>query len=265
MMDVSGEHMELIEKYFDDEMNQQELDEFRSRLESDPELRAAFNEMELLLDGVLYSASQTTLEEKLQRIAGLTVENEAEHILSSGKPEIKTVLLNAFRTYSMAIAASLSLVMVASITWLVLFRSVPADKLADRYFRLPEFSGVGITRGNEVPGQGMDYRVFLAIENQEYAKAAAWLDEAAGVNNSEEIILWAGIAHYLNHNYGKAQWYYKMTIERHGGYESEGSWYLGLCYLKQNKREEAKALLSKIVLSGTSRTEEARSLLGKLK
>ena len=265
-MGIRKTDLNIIERYFDDELSQKELDEFHSRLDSDPEFRSAFNDMELLLDGILYSAGQTSLEEKLQRIGNFFEAKEEESDDNDIKtPKFISFLWNNLQKQRVAVAAAVSAIVIASIMWLTLLRPISSDLLADKFFRLPEYSGIGITRGNESSKPGLDYRVFLAIENEEYAKAAALLDEAAMTNKNEEIILWAGIVHYLNRDYGKAESYYKKIIGQHGTYETEASWYLGLCYLKTHKIEEAKTILGRVVLSGTSRSEIAEKLLRKIK
>jgi len=82
MMESKNDYLEMMEKYLGNSLDQEEVAEFHKRLKSDPGFRHLFNEMDLIIDGIQYSASKTTLDEKFARLEATLDDKEDDDEIS---------------------------------------------------------------------------------------------------------------------------------------------------------------------------------------
>ena len=110
-MKVNYDHIDLIERYLDDDLSAEELVMFSEKLDQDPQFNKLYFEMDQLLEGIRRSAKRSTVEEKLGRLENaLSITSKAENV----KSETQVIQLwDNVMKYKMAVAASLSIIIVS--------------------------------------------------------------------------------------------------------------------------------------------------------
>ncbi|NND32235.1 MAG: hypothetical protein HKN76_06545, partial [Saprospiraceae bacterium] len=62
------ENIHAIEKYFDQRLSEQEMEDLEVRLLTDPMFRHEFETFRILKQGIIFSARRTTLSQKIERL-----------------------------------------------------------------------------------------------------------------------------------------------------------------------------------------------------
>ena len=263
-------YIELMERYLNNTLDQEEVAEFHKRLESDPGFRKLFEEMDLLIDGIKYSASKTTLEEKLKKLDEMRIEEgrQAEDTdkdsIESTRTPVIFVFWQQLGRYRMAIAASLALFIAASVLLITINRQPLSERLYAEYFdpgRVPSTdrstdASVNLTYDDAIN----------AYRNEKYELAAGYFSQLLEKNpDNDEMQKFLGICQLELNKLDEAEINFKTLIDKKAGSEIENKWYLSLCFVRGERFEEAKNILEEIASQGVSRSEDAAKLLKDLK
>jgi len=255
------EHIDLIERYLYDDLTQVELDEFNDLLREDPEFNKLFYEMDHLLDGIRRSAKQTTVEEKLARL------EEALPEKTESKEQVRILPVISFKdfknNYKMAIAATLSLLLVSTIVITNLNSNKNPDDLFVQYFKTYENIG-GIERGKS-DVERLQYAM-IEYDKGNYERSIQIFEQIEiSDENKFEIWLYGGNAYLSLNRLNEAKNSFNNIIEANFEFVNDAKWYLSLCYIKEGNVELAKPLLQEVKESGRAQYKEAEELLNELK
>ena len=110
-MKVNYDHIDLIERYLDDDLSAEELVMFSEKLDQDPQFNKLYFEMDQLLEGIRRSAKQSTIEEKLASLEMALPVKAKINTDESDTPVIQ--IWNFMLQYKTAVAASLTLLIVS--------------------------------------------------------------------------------------------------------------------------------------------------------
>lgn len=250
--------MEKIEKYLDNQVDEQERAEVNNRLVSDEEFRKLFDEMESLLEGIKHTGAKTTVEEKL------AILEDSIHILEEdgedeSEIESKTIIVVWYnRPIYRAIAASFILIMVAVYAFGP-FGTMSDDRLFAEYFE-PQ-TNLQTKRGEETRR-----KAYAAYDAEDYQIAASLLIYELQTSDNQIVDrMYLGSSFLEMEDTEQAIKYFKEVININEGYALEAKWYLALSYLQLGARDSARTEFTEIWEANNDYSEDSREILNKMK
>jgi len=281
-------NMEKIDNYINGQLRDDENVEMRQLIVEDEDFRKLFDDMEIITEGIRKSAAETSVEEKLVKLKQtihLEESFKSEEIIHEVVPDQeneiklhgpkiqdthadKTFVLGLpvaeiFYRYKVAIAAALSLVVVA---WFALNQLIPVseEKLFAENF-VPYSSTSGSTRGN-TENQNTRDQAHLAYASENYASAIGFFEELESQSDfSLTDRFYLGNAYLATGEGEKAVNVFEIVAEQGNGIKILGKWYLALSYLQIGDKENARKVLTEVRDAGVDKSEEADIILKKLK
>lgn len=240
LYELSEEELAYITRFLNGELDVAGVAAFERRLETDADWQQKVLEVKALLIGI----REANLVDQL---AAWRKETDPGKPMESGPP-----VRPLYRRWWVA----------ASVAALILFGiwrnlSNPADERLYQTYFAPD-------AGLPVPMSGMDtirytfYDGMISYKEEKYADALAKWASVGRVTDT--IRYFSGIANMGLGQMGEAvAQLLQVSDDPHSAFNKEATWYLGLCYLRQGKRETAVSLLKRIDDDG-----RAQALLKKL-
>lgn len=265
-MSEEKKHIDLIEGYLQNKLSDSELEEFEELLIKDDKFGQFFIDMKTLVDGIRYSGSKTTLEEKLASLKGMETKMVDEHhddLL--GKRGMIIIFFNNVYQHKWSVAAVFAFFILATIALINVNTNPGNDALFEKYF-VPFENGAGhsIVRGDTVM-DNVQTQAFYYYDLEEYTLASEYFHEVLSEEFNDVIILfYSGNAMLAVNQVDEAINCFKKVIAIGNGLEIQAKWYLALCYLKLDNYEKMLPLLKEIVNSSTRYSDPARELLKKI-
>lgn len=245
---MDNQTYDLIDRYFEEDLNKRELQDFQSKLATNTDFAAAFAVEQNLIAGIEAFANQD-LKANLQQI-------HQEEIITqkTATPKAKVVQMQTFRW--LALAASLALLATVGIWWLSSTAS-PQEVFAAHY----ETPAFGTTRG----GTTADLQTLQTYYNdKDYSKAitamTAYLEEHP---NDENTRLSLGIS-YLETEQFEAAIQTFQSLSNSTKINDQAAWYLAMTYLKTEKINLAKATLQKLADGTIEATKKRQTLAAEI-
>ncbi|MEK6780525.1 MAG: hypothetical protein AABY93_02400 [Bacteroidota bacterium] len=255
--------IELIEKFLDGKMTNEEKKIFEEKQARNQEFKTLLMDMDLLLEGVKRSAAKTTKEEKLERLKfyGEILDME-EHAAKEEKEgvHLQNVIPFYRKPWVLAAAASVAFLMVVSSIWLQ-NQQPQNEKLFASYFQPFDSPGSGLTRGSSE--ETLKTKAYDAYDNGRYKEAITFFYEVLKTADDPISHLCLGNAQLEAGQLAEAEKTFTHMVANHSDLVTQAKWYLALTYLKANKMERAKATLWEISNSSTY-GEKANKLLKEL-
>jgi tetratricopeptide (TPR) repeat protein len=252
----------MIEKYLDHTLTEPEKTVLDEQRQNDPQLNALIHDMSLMVEGIRHSASKSTEQEKLERLAFFAevMDMEEKKEEESGEEERNVIPLYR-KTWFTAAAATVLLFTTAAYFMLTYDRTPLNERLFATYFEAFDNPGSGMTRGaNE---ENLKTRAYRAYDAKNYLEAANLFEQILKDTDDPIMHLCLGNAYLAQGNVDKAEASFNHILEKHTDLVTQAKWYLALTYLKQNKLERARARLWEISDSSMY-GEKARKILNKL-
>lgn len=261
-------HIELIEKYLDNDLDMNEVKLFHETLENNEAFVRELNDMELLIDGIRKTASQTTIEEKLERF-----ETSMKLMEDEEKTETRTSLLNfdSIKKYSWAIAASITLLLVSSIA-LININQTPSNKKLYAEYYTP-FENHGNRRSPDKTDQNYWKDALYYYDNAQYEKALEnfnniIISDFKAVTNDPRFALYniyKGNTLMMLNRHEDAIPIFKGMILDEDAMIIQAKWYLSMCYLYKNDTQNLVPLLKEISeVHASSKSNKAKKILSRI-
>lgn len=259
-------HIDLIEKYLDNSMDIREVELFNETLENDQEFVRDLNDMEVLIAGIKKAAASTTVEEKLERFEKsikIMEENDEE----KNDTKVISFEFEHIKKYSLAIAASITLILVSSI---VLFNiNQPSNqKLYTQYYS--PFENYGDTRGPEKSEQNY-WKLALAYYDAGMYDSALvnfqriQTSDFKGSINDPSFPLYKGNTLMKLGRHDEAIVIFQGMVNNDDGMTIQARWYLSMCYLYEDNTEKLVPLLERIAeVEASSYGRDAHKLLDQI-
>lgn len=257
-------HIDLIEKYLDNSLRTDEVALFNETLENEEEFVRDLNDMEVLIAGIKKAAAQTTIEEKIdrfERTVKITENDEKNRILFPDFEHIKR--------YSGAIAASLTLILVTTLTLFNVNNTPDHQKLYAEYY-MP-FENQGNKRSIDIEDKNYWKLALAYYDAGQYDAALANLDQIKindfkGTFNSPSYHLYRGNTLMQLNRHPEAIVIFEKMIDNEDGMVIQAKWYLSMCYLHENNQEEFLSLIKEIAkIEASSYGQKAQKVLDQLK
>ena len=237
----------LVEKYFDAELNADELRHFNARVEQDENFKALFHREKIiigairnqgLIDNLLYLKS---IEEKIQ--------GDQSHPIASG---IKG-------WYYYAAAAVVALLAVVAV---LLPGKQNTDELFAAYFTPYPNVVEPLLRGNDLAEDRL--KPFHDYEGQDYQRAAAGFEALLDEKEEPGILLLLGNSNLMLGKSEEAQKNFITLIRNYDDFDLQAKWFLSLSYLKSGDTENARKILKELGETEVSYASRAKELLEKV-
>jgi hypothetical protein len=234
----------LIRKFFDNELSQEEAGTFKTRYSAEPDFRQVVND-------------QTRLYAALKAVSNI---NEYKMSVTPGLPKVKSGkkrLLGVPKKYLRIAAVIIPLAVLGTL----FLYFAPSHKTADSF----------VAKGIEMTTKTEDYKGFANRWGSKSEQIQQQIDNAI-VESLDELVTseetyYFGIRSTQESRFNEAVIAFKRVINSGDKAHIEDSeWLLALCYIKTGEGEKAKILLEKMADSkGHKYSEQSGKLLKKIK
>ncbi|NJM24862.1 MAG: hypothetical protein HC859_04440 [Bacteroidia bacterium] len=243
-MSNQEQDIELIEKFFDDELTGTQSESFRKRLEQDDDFNRLFQREKLLINGIKFNAIESNL-----------------HYLKDLETKLQHKKQGFAYKWPLAIAAAVALFVVAYVT---LFNtSDPSDKLFEAYYKPYPNVFEPTVRGDNAANART--QAFQAYDQGNYAAAAAGFEQLLAEKKEPGVLLLLGNSNLMLGKTEEAKNNFTILSNDFDELDIQAKWFLSLCYLKSGEKEEAIRILSELDKTDISYAMKARELLQKVR
>lgn len=247
-MNHSETDIALVEKYFEAELSESELEQITMRIESDENFKMLVEQEKALIGAIRHQG----LQENLQYLKTLEA-NIHENIQLKPNSPVK-------KWYYLAAAATVGIVIVGKI--LLTSLSESPDKLFEAYFTPYPNMFEPTLRGTSTATQRTE--AFQAYEQKDYQKAAVLFKELLKTNKEPGILLLLGNSNLILGNIEEAKENFTTLNQDFDELDMPSKWFLSLCYLKSGDVEHARKILKELGETEVSYATKAKELLEKV-
>ncbi len=242
-MKLTDQDIELIERYLDQDLHDQELSVFENRLRDDAAFNRAVEEFKLIFQGIKAEAQSTLIQDMQAWDQTLGDVNTV-----SAPSKIRTL---ATKYWNYASAAVVLLAMVLRVNFGVMQHFVPAVDLLS--YRSDDTSSMLTMQ----EGLALGY-----YTNEQYRKAIKVFEEIEPKN--EVVWFYLGNCYLEKKKFKKALECFEQDILIDNPiYRHDAIWYSSLCYVALRQNKEAHRNLKIIEQSQGKNSERAKVLLSK--
>jgi TolA-binding protein len=245
-MKESISNIEIIERYYDNELSEAEIAQLKERLKTDAELKNLFDQEKLLINTIRFRAAQSNLEFLKQ------VERSIE---SPGIGDTR-------RYWYYAAAACITLLIVAGLYFP--FSSPEPDKLYADYFKPYRNSFEPNLRSDLAGVTNENAEAFRAYDAGDYQRAAVLFTEMQKQGSDPVVLLLLGNANLMIGKTEDAKQNFNDLIRQYDDLDIQAKWFLSLCYLKSGETVKARTLLKELGDTEISYATKAKELLKKV-
>lgn len=218
----------LIYRFLDEGLTQDEIKLFRERYKKDPDFA---REVRQAIDSIAALQAAWALRQQL----------EEEELIDIKKPRM-------INTFWYAAAAILIVIIISGVLLLLLKKPSDPDQIYTMYFTDPDYL--------------METQVKAFVDTTITQIKPEEIEQASDI----EERFTSGIRLMQEEKFIQASEIFRFIIDdKYNLYIEEAEWYIGLCYLKLDKIEDAKALFEKIGDSKSLYQKRAKGLIRKIK
>jgi hypothetical protein len=234
----------LIRKFFDNELSQEEVETFKTKYHSDPDFRKEIND-------------ETRLYAALKATSNI---NEYKMSVNPGLPKVRRKKRRLFGVPKKYLRIAAVVIPLAVLGTMFLF-FMPDRKTADSF----------VARGIDMTTKTEDYKGFTDRWGSKSEQVQQQIDKAI-LSSLDELVTseetyYFGIKSAQESRFNEAVIAFKRVINSGDQAHLEDSeWLLALCYIKTGEEEKAKTLLEKMADSkGHRYSGQSGKLLKKIK
>lgn len=247
-MNHSEEDIALVEKYFDSELNDSEVNHFIARMESDQNFKLLVEQEKAIIGAIRHQS----LTENLQYLKTL----EAT-MGDTGEIKMNTPVR---RWYYIAAAATVGILILGKV-FLTSIEQNP-ERLFEAYFTVYQNSFEPTVRGAAAITKRT--QAFQAYDQGDYQNAAVLFRELLQTKEEPGILLLLGNANLILGNVDEAKDNFTRLNKDFDEFDIQSKWYLSLCYLKTGDVERARETLKELGNTEISYANKAKELLDKV-
>ena len=233
---ISQEEQEMFEKFLLDQMNPDEKEQFKKKLDNDLKLSENFEQFKIMF---------RTVEEDGLRAKFETFHTEIKEKTTTVKP------VRLFRKYNIIIAASVALLVIIGGSYLLLNNNNSNKAIYKKYYT-PD---PGLPT---VMGRNSNYEFYKAMVDYKLGKydsaIKTWKSLSAKAPDNDTLNYFLGSAYLANNNANKAiPFFEKVTRNNQSFFYNDSQFYLGLIALKKGQILKAQVHFE---LSETDKSDE---------
>jgi hypothetical protein len=246
-MSDSLQNIELVERYFDNEMTEDEAQAFLERLKTDLELRHMFDRERLLIKTVQYDAVKNNL---------LFLKDLDRSLPAVSLQEKKISWLYY------AAAATVTLLTVFGVYFYNASTGSPEELYAENF---QPYTNVFEPTERGVSERSERARAFEQYDLANYQEAAILFSRLTENSREPQLLLLLGNSNLAIGNTEEAIANFMAVIENSKELRSPALWYLSLAWLKAGNEQNAKETLNQLLADENPYSTRARELVNKLK
>lgn len=236
--------IELIERYFDNALSQQETQEIAERLKGDYDFRKLFDREKLLVDTIRFGAARRDLDYL----------NELERSISDKKSAARQSVF-----YYLAAAACIAAIIL--LIWMPTKDANPESLFAEYFQPHPNIFEPLLRNESDISPRG---QAFQAYEQEDYQQAALLFTELLAENEDPGMRMLLGNSNLILGNTEAAKQNFSEVIRISPDLTAGAKWYLALTHLKSGEPGRAKQLLQDVLTTDTPYADKATRLLADL-
>lgn len=259
-------HIDLIDKYLKNELSEEELLQFEGKIIEDESFGQLLHEMNMLVEGIKTSASKTTLDEKLGKLAAYAEEgDENQHNTNIQAKNTDTRLIGIssyFRKYRLPIAAVITLLITSIFTLINIGNGPDETDLFEKHFSAYEYMGPHAnTRGEKETVTDQALAVYY-YERKDYQESNDYFEKVL-IEDPDNVtaLFYSGNALLAMGEHPEASERFRKVISLNRGLDVQAKWYLALCLFRSGDTSSMKPLLKEIAESNTTYSQRANELL----
>ncbi|MCD2260455.1 CDC27 family protein [Psychroserpens luteolus] len=264
-MSLTENQIQQIEDYLKGKLSKEELLVFEKELETNSKLQEYLDiakQMEVVYGDDNWLFAQNKDSEDLKTMEGYLNSEEGQQAkFFFEKMKASNTPVRRIKKSYVYIAIAASLLLLLTIPF-VLNSNLSYDELYANYSdysNLPSF----VSRNNAAQNRLAEAEELF--KNKNYKDALElFQSNLEASNNKGSIYIYQGLSQIELQQYNHAEQTFNTLIGS-GLIDSEkGYWYKALLYLKQDKKEESKAILNRIISESLFNYEKAKDLLNEL-
>lgn len=245
-MKPSENDITLVEKYFDAELNAEEMNIFNKRVEEDDNFKALVVREKIIIGAIRNQG----LLDNLQYLK--TIEEKIQGDQSHEATGIKN-------WYYYAAAAVVTLLI--TVTFLLPSQQSSDELFASYFTTYPNVFEPTVRGSNSTTNRA---EAFQAYEQKDYQKAAAGFNDLLREKEEPGILLLLGNSNLMLDDAKQAQENFVTLINKYDELDLPAKWYLSLSYLKSGDKENARKILRELGETDISYASKAKELLEKV-
>ena len=231
--------IELIERYFDEELTSDEMAQFERRLQLDQNFKRLFDRERLLIGAIKFEGALGDLEylRETEKRGLFPDTYRADHPQPDSQAKVRRLI-----PYAISVAASL-LIVVAAIFY---FKSDSPQEMASDY-ATENLLYLSTTMSDESDSLRLG---IAAYNNKDYDQAAQIFGSMAQRERSVEAIKNLGLTYLAGGEYEKALHQFVVLSDREDVYVNSGPFYKAVALMMRSApgdAEEAKEILREVV------------------
>lgn len=244
--------LELLERFIEGQLSNEENAAIEERLVNDPEFNALKEDFESMRDGV-FAVGQKSL---MTKISGW--EEDLDNPLAGNERVAgRQISLNTYLKWA-------AVLIVGAVGFLVWYsgNGQRNKRVYNEYFTVYGNLIVPNVRGEDE--LTAEEEAFVAYDNGDYERAAGLFTKLPDYKAKEHLTFYKGLAHMANKEFEQAVLDLKELKGKSGDFRTQATWYLALCYLRLGDREEASKLLNELIQENSSYKDRALEVLNKM-
>ena len=253
---MKPQELEMVDRYLAEKLTEQESEEFEHRLQSDDKFRGQFEQVKLIITGIQCSARMDELA-KIKRI-----ENTLPKIVKKDKPKIIKLFIE-YGSYAAA-ACLLIFIVYALFHFTGHGKHENNKKLFTVYFE-PYPNIVYPTTRFDNDSVTKVQKAFAEYDQRNYPKAITLFKALPGFNKDQTISFYLAISYLSIHDGKNAEQLLLQLLNKNQAINDKVQWYLGLCYLENNKIGLATEQFRNLAGTENNYTQNAIKILKKIK
>lgn len=249
------QYTETIEKYINGELTGEGLAAFEKEMKENKELAEdviLHIDIEKFLRNKELFEYREMLDEIHQKVAG--EENNSK--------ERKGIIKFLYMRWQYAAAVLIVILAISTVLFFTLRPSLN-ERLYSQYFE--SYNKTISSRSiNQSPGSEMKIAL-NEYSNKNYEKAWGMLKEISDKDKTDAAFFFRGMSAMETSKLDDAILSLSTVISNDSSlYVDQAIWYIGLCFLKKDDKENARVYFKKVVENNYNHKEEAEEILGKM-
>jgi tetratricopeptide (TPR) repeat protein len=249
-MNSQNDIIELIDLYLGNKLDPDERRKFEQDLVDRPEMAEELKGHKLMIDGIRLHGRKILLNK---------IRAWDEEMGSSGESDISPTKTVAFRWYY---AAAAVVILILSIFTLI-------DPLGDGYEGIvaqhyQPYVYISELKRGEPKTVDPSQLIFDYYDRGEYQETIKLINGIAEADRSDLMQFLLANSYQALDEFKDAIPVYEKIINSNSAYIQGAKWYLALCYLSEQKPDEARTLLDELTVSKSSYAPKSAKLLEEL-
>jgi tetratricopeptide (TPR) repeat protein len=239
------ERLDIVDRYLEGSLSEQERTAFEERLLQDEVLRQQVDDMKLMRASIMRASRKAALENL--------------KALENALPLVEKKGLTLWTNIWLQAAAVL---LIGLITYALWPASVDEQELLATHFEVYPNVIMPTVRG-EIPNDStLKALAFRAYDQKQFDEAGQLFNriDSKDVN----ILFYLGNCYIATNQPDKALPLFESVLNDYNVFDEQAEWYIVISYLKLENRQKAKEVLKKIVASESSYKAKALLILEKL-